>query len=111
MELSLLVLRATQGFPKELKYDLGSQMRRAAISIPNNIAEGYRRMSRLEYAQFLSIANGSCGELQSQTDIARGMDLIPEGEHLRMRGLELEVSKMLWAMVDRLRMMGERRRK
>jgi len=109
VDLSLLVLQATRKFPKELKYDLGSQMRRAAISIPSNITEGYRRMSRKEFIQFLSIAYGSCGELQSQTEIAIGLNLFPEREYVKIQALEVEISKMLWAIIDKLRGMEERR--
>jgi four helix bundle protein len=103
VELSLIIMRSTGNFPKELSYDLGSQMRRAAISIPSNIAEGYRRMSRKEYLQFLHIAYGSCGELQSQTDIMNGMDLVPAPERQRIEHLEVEISKMLWAMIERMK--------
>ena len=99
----MLIFRITRRLPKELNYDLGSQMRRAAISIPNNIAEGYRRLSLKEYIQFLSVAYGSCGELQSQTEIAIGIDLLPDAEHIRIRALEDEISKMLWAMIDRMK--------
>ena len=102
-ELSTLIVRRTRSFPKELTYDLGAQMRRAAISIPSNISEGYRRLSRKEFIQFLSVAYGSCGELQSQTEIASNQHLIPDPELARIQNLELEISRMLWAMIDRLR--------
>ena len=102
-DLSILALRITRGFPQEFQYDLGSQMRRAAISIPSNITEGYRRRSRNEYLQFLYVAYGSCGELRTQTDIAIGMELIPENGSKQMIDLEEETSKILWAMIERMK--------
>ena len=58
----------TKKFPKEELYGLISQMRRSAISIPSNIAEGFRRYHNKEYKQFLYIALGSCAELETQND-------------------------------------------
>ena len=78
-------------------------MRRAAISVPSNISEGYRRNSRKEYIQFLSIAYGSCGELQSQTEIASAMDLFSKYDGEQILNMEDDVSKMLWKMIDRMK--------
>ena len=103
VELSILTLRLTRDFPTKFQYDLGSQMRRAAISVPSNISEGYRRNSRKEYIQFLSIAYGSCGELQSQTEIASAMDLFSKNDGEQILNVEDEVSKMLWKMIDRMK--------
>ena len=60
----------TKSFPKEELYGLTSQMRRAAVSIPSNIAEGFTRFHNKEYRQFLYIALGSCSELSTQIIIA-----------------------------------------
>ena len=68
-ELALEVYKVTNKFPKEEAYGLVSQTRRAAISIPSNIAEGYRRGSRKEYIQFLNIAYGSAAELETQISL------------------------------------------
>jgi four helix bundle protein len=68
----------TKKFPKEELYGLTSQMRRSAISIPSNIAEGFRRYHNKEYKQFLYIALGSCAELETQIIIANELDYINE---------------------------------
>ena len=66
IDLVQLIYRFTKSFPKEELYALSDQMRRAAISIPSNIAEGQQRNSLNEYIHFLSIAKGSTGELYTQ---------------------------------------------
>jgi len=68
----------TKKFPKEELYGLTSQMRRSAVSIPSNIAEGFRRYYNKEYKQFLYIALGSCAELETQIIIANELDYINE---------------------------------
>ncbi len=64
-KLALETYQGTRNYPKEEIYGLVSQMRRSAVSIPCNIAEGYRRGHRKEYIHFLHIALGSCGELET----------------------------------------------
>ena len=68
----------TKKFPKEELYGLTSQIRRSAISIPSNIAEGFRRYHNKEYKQFLYIALGSCAELETQIIIANELDYVNE---------------------------------
>ena len=68
----------TKKFPKEELYGLTSQMRRSAVSIPSNIAEGFRRYHNKEYRQFLYITLGSCAELETQIIIANELDCINE---------------------------------
>lgn len=69
-EIALQVYEITRGFPKEEMYGLVMQMRRAAVSIPSNIAEGFARFHNKEYRQFLYIALGSCAELETQLEIS-----------------------------------------
>jgi four helix bundle protein len=68
----------TKKFPKEELYGLTSQMRRSAVSIPSNVAEGFRRYHNKEYKQFLYITLGSCAELETQIIIANELDYINE---------------------------------
>ena len=68
----------TKKFPKEELYGLTSQMRRSAVSIPSNIAEGFRRYHNKEYKQFLYIALGSCAELETQIIIANELNYVNE---------------------------------
>ena len=76
MELTADVYRLTADFPKEEKYGLTSQIRRAAVSIPSNIAEGAGRNSKKEFVQFLAISNGSSYELQTQLLLSKNFSLI-----------------------------------
>lgn len=76
IEVVKKVYNITKKFPKEEQYGLSSQMRRAAVSIPSNIAEGFRRKHNKEYIQFLNIALGSCAELETQLVIARELEYI-----------------------------------
>jgi four helix bundle protein len=70
MELVEEVYRLTKGFPKEELYGLTNQLRRAAVSIPSNIAEGQTRSHLKEFLQFLAMAQGSLAEVQTQIEVA-----------------------------------------
>lgn len=70
MDLVKTVYERTQGFPKDEKFGLTSQMRRAAVSIPSNLAEGAARNGVKEFSQFLGVAKGSLSELETQLLIA-----------------------------------------
>ena len=76
IELVKEAYKITSNFPKEELYGLSSQMRRAAISVPSNIAEGFRRIHNKEHKQFLNIALGSCAELETQVIIAGELNYI-----------------------------------
>ena len=80
MELVECVYRVTQSFPKQEVYGLTSQLRRAAISIPANIAEGQSRQHLKEYLNFLSVAQGSVGELETELEIAGRLQYIGPAE-------------------------------
>ena len=71
-------------FPKEEMYGLISQMRRSAISIPSNVAEGFRRQHNNEFKQFLYITLGSCAELETQTIIAEELGYIDKGQTTKL---------------------------
>ena len=82
MDLVELVYQETAKFPKEERYGLTSQMRRAAVSIPSNIAEGSGRKGDKELVQFIAIALGSIAELETQYMIAVRLQFIKENRHL-----------------------------
>lgn len=83
--LCLEIYHVTRGFPKDELYGMVSQMRRAAVSVPSNIAEGYSRKNRKEYVQFLRIALGSCAELETQVSLSIDLKYIPgaKGEEIK----------------------------
>ena len=78
------VYKLTRGFPKEETYGLVGQMRRAAVSIPSNVAEGFRRYHNKEYKQFLYTSLGSCAELETQTTIAKELGYIPKDKEAEL---------------------------
>ena len=80
IELVELIYKTTERFPRDEQYGLTAQMRRAAVSVPSNIAEGYRRQYRKEYKQFLSIALGSCSELETQLEISKRLGFLKDND-------------------------------
>src|SRR3989344_7245987 len=101
VELSKEIYKVTNRLPKEEVYGLVSQMRRSVISIPSNIAEGYKRNSLGEYVQFLSIADGSAAELETQLILVK--DLYSQIDLSLCENLLLEIQKMLTIMIKKLK--------
>jgi four helix bundle protein len=93
----------TRRFPKEEIYGLISQMRRSAISIPSNIAEGFMRQHRPEIVQFLYIALGSCGELNTQLIIAKELKFIDENVLKVFQEKLNHISRMIRNLVKSLK--------
>ena len=96
------IFRLTEKFPKSELYGLVSQMRRASVAIPSNIAEGYGRRSRKEYTQFYSIAYGSGLELETQLILSKDLKLARENDFQKSEALLSEVLKMLNSMSRKL---------
>jgi four helix bundle protein len=100
--LSVLVYRLSKQFPREETHGLSRQMRRAAVSIPSNIAEGAGRLNTQEYKQYLGVARGSSFELQTQLTIARELGF---GEIEQLREAESacdEIGRMLFGVIQAL---------
>jgi four helix bundle protein len=95
MTLVLDVYRSTQGFPKIETYGLTSQLRRAAVSVPSNIAEGQARLSTGEFKQFLGNARGSLMEVETQILIARDLGYLERRESEDLLGSAAEVGRVL----------------
>lgn len=102
-ELSLLVYKLTKRFPKEELYALVSQIRRAAVSIPSNIAEGYSRQRKLEYIQFLQIAFASGAELETQLLIAKELRYLSDRDFTEVDSLLNEVMRMLNSLISKIK--------
>jgi len=98
MNLVTAVYQVTKQFPKDELYGLTSQIRRSAVSIPYNIAEGECRQTSKELMQFLSIAWGSCAELETQLLIASRLGFIDTITFSNLDSLRQEVSKMIFAL-------------
>lgn len=95
MDLVERVYRMTGVFPKEEMYGLSSQVRRAAVSIPSNIAEGQARKSTAEFLHFLSIAQASRAEVETQTLIAQRLGYVTQAQIKEILSLLDEISRML----------------
>ena len=102
MQLVVAVYQLTSKLPASEQYGLSSQMNRAVVSIPSNIAEGYRRKSRKDYIRFLSIANGSAAELETQVEIIKILPKMKNLDTVKVENLLNEVLKMLNVMIRRL---------
>jgi four helix bundle protein len=103
MQLTVAIYQLTKEFPREELYGLTNQIRRAAVSLPSNIAEGHGRLNTGEFRQFLGIARASNFELQTQLQIARELEmgspkLIDEAENLSH-----EVRKMIYAILESIK--------
>lgn len=101
--LVLAVYRETAGFPKEETYGLTSQIRRAAVSIPANIAEGCGRNGDAELAHFLQMAAGSASELSYELELARDLGYLTTDQHASLSFTLDEIGKMLNVLIHRIR--------
>ena len=95
-ELAKAVYRATKDFPKEELYGLTSQLRRATLSVPTNIVEGYARKGKKELLQFLNMALGSLAETEYLLDFVLSLGYFKQDEHKNLQDLRQYVGNLLW---------------
>ena len=101
-QLCLNIYKETRTFPKDEQYILVPQIRRAAVSIPSNAAEGYGRKTTKEYIQFLYIAYGSLCELETQILLSSDLGYLGEDRYRLIQGAIEEVERMLKALIRSL---------
>jgi four helix bundle protein len=103
IDLTVSIYRLTRSFPNDEVFGLTSQMRRAAVSVASNIAEGRGRLNTGKFRQFLGLAQGSTYELQTQLVVVGKLGIGSEGELNEAESLSNEVSKMLRAFIQKLK--------
>lgn len=103
MVLATDVYAATEGFPDAEKFGLTSKIRRSAVSISSNIAEGSGRKSNKEFKQFLNIAYGSGSELESQLLIAKNLGFMKNEDYELLSGKITKIQKMIYSLSNSLK--------
>ena len=101
-QLVLSVYQLTSSFPRDEVYGLTAQIRRAAISIPSNLAEGCGRDGDAELARFCVVARGSASELEYQLLLAHDLKLIPSDNYPSLAEQTVEIKRMLTALIQKL---------
>ena len=101
-ELAYQVYMATKTFPKEEMYGMTSQLRRAALSVPTNIVEGYGRQGKNEFRQFANIALGSLAEARYLLGFCLRLNYLKPEQHGRLESLGEEVGRLLWKFYESL---------
>ena|SRR3989344_7235405 len=104
LTLAKEIYNITESFPKSELYGLTNQMRRAAVSIPSNIAEGFSRKSVKENCQFISVSFGSSSELETQLILSKELGFTKDKDIIKAEGLLLEVRKMLNSLLSKLKL-------
>ncbi|MEW6074705.1 MAG: four helix bundle protein [Candidatus Omnitrophota bacterium] len=102
MALTKEIYKTTKLFPLDERYGLSSQMRRAAVSIPSNIAEGFRRRYAKEHKQFLILALGSCAELETQLEISKELGYLDKETLLPIADLVDHICAMIVNMSKKI---------
>jgi four helix bundle protein len=102
-QLALAIYKVTKEFPKEELYGLTSQIRRASMSIPTNIAEGCGRNTDADFARFLKMAMGSASETEYQLILARDLEFLPKDLYEKLHNDTEEVKRMLASLLKTIR--------
>ena len=103
VDFSVDLYQATQSFPDSEKFGLRSQLRRAAVSIPSNIAEGAARGSAADYAHFLTISVASASEVDTQLEISRRLGFLTDPAAQKLAAQVNEISRMLLKLRSSIR--------
>ena len=101
-EFALVIYRITRHFPKDELYGLISQLRRAALSVPTNIVEGYARKGDKELSRFINIAIGSLAEVEYLLSFSRRLEYLTEDAYQEAETLRNEVGRLLWSFYKKL---------
>lgn len=101
--LVLMVYEISRGFPRNEVYALSSQIRRAAVSVTSNIAEGFSRQTSKEKIQFYYVSSGSLTEVRNQLMIARDLGYITKDKFKELNGLVIEICKMAQGLIKSIR--------
>jgi four helix bundle protein len=109
MDLTINIYRTTEKFPSQELYGLTNQLRRAAVSIPSNIAEGAARQTKKEFTNFLHIAQGSLSELDMQLDLARRLEYLKDNARNTFDAQMAQIDKMLTGLIRHLSNNKERK--
>jgi len=102
MELVIDIYRVTDKFPSHERYGLIDQIRRAAISIPSNIAEGAARQTKKEFSNYLHISQGSLSELDTQIELAKQFNYIDEAKYRTLDERMQRIDKMITGLIHHL---------
>ena len=102
IELVKDIYKLTEKFPKQEMYGIVSQMRRSAISIPSNVAEGFKRYHNKEYIQFLYVTLGSCAELETQVTIAKELKYIQADKEVILLEKLDHIGRMITNLLKKL---------
>jgi len=102
-QLALAIYKVTKGFPKEEIYGLTSQIRRASMSVPTNIAEGCGRNTDADFARFLQIAMGSASETEYQLLLSHDLEFLTKEQYEKLNTDVTEIKRMLTSLIQTLR--------
>jgi four helix bundle protein len=103
MRLAVDIYEVTNAFPGHEKFGMVQQMRKSAVSVPSNIAEGAGRLSKGEFVRFLGIARGSLSELDTQVELSRALDYLPDRDNGQLFQRIDRVGSMLNGLIGKLR--------
>ncbi len=103
VEFVVSIYKRTKDFPSDERFGLTSQIRRASVSIPANLAEGAARQSDKEFLQFLAIAQGSCSEVETELLISSKLGFLPQQEYAELKAETDSIGRMLIGLSKHLK--------